>query len=318
MNRSLHTCLNARFLSAPWLRLAALLGHNCCFLAVADEPDSAPQTAVIERLPDAAGLQNLHRAGPDVLVGSEPHGDEALSELCRLGVTTIVSVDGARPDVEAARRHGLRYIHIPIGYDGVPADAVQKLARVARETSTPVYVHCHHGKHRGPAAAAVICRIKDVLSAEQAMELLTKAGTGLEYAGLWRDVRELQIPEPPESPVVLEEIAKGDSVATAMATLDRAFDHLKLVAAAGWQVPKDHPDLVPLTEAVLVREGFTESVRHVGADHPEQFRLWLAESATQAEDLEAAIRAGDSDKASALMKAMDVACRRCHVEYRNN
>ena len=89
--------------------------------------------------------------------GSEPHGEEGIASLKELGVKTIVSVDGAKPAVETARKYGMRYVHIPIGYDGVPEEAGQSLARLMREAETPIYVHCHHGKHRGPAAVAVAC-----------------------------------------------------------------------------------------------------------------------------------------------------------------
>jgi hypothetical protein len=37
---------------------------------------------------------------------------------------TIISVDGARPNVDAAKKEGLSYVHIPIGYNGVPRKRV--------------------------------------------------------------------------------------------------------------------------------------------------------------------------------------------------
>ena len=68
---------------------------------------------------------------------------------------TVISVDGAKPDLEAARKHGLRYVHLPHGYDGVPAPRGDELAIALRTLEGPIYVHCHHGKHRSPAAAGV-------------------------------------------------------------------------------------------------------------------------------------------------------------------
>ena len=58
-------------------------------------------------------------------MGAEPHEDVAFAELAELGVRTVVSVDGAKPQADAARHHGLRYVHIPIGYDGVSEEAGQ-------------------------------------------------------------------------------------------------------------------------------------------------------------------------------------------------
>jgi len=74
--------------------------------------------------------------------------------------------------------------------DTAPAELV-KAALTADGTT---YVHCHHGKHRGPAAAAVICRGLKNWSADDAMTWLKQAGTGAEYPGLYRDAREFQKP----------------------------------------------------------------------------------------------------------------------------
>ncbi len=104
---------------------------------------------------EAAGVHNLFRVSDRVYSGSTPDGDAGFAALERLGVKTIISVDGARPDAEAAARHGIRYVHLPFGYDGIPRDKAVALVRVARDSPGPVYVHCHHGKHRGPAAVAI-------------------------------------------------------------------------------------------------------------------------------------------------------------------
>ena len=42
---------------------------------------------------------------------------------------TVISVDGARPDVVRAHSFGLRYVHLPIGYDGVPREQALRIAR---------------------------------------------------------------------------------------------------------------------------------------------------------------------------------------------
>ena len=82
-------------------------------------------------------------------------GPKDCAELARLGVKTIVNVDGATPKLEMAQKYGLDYIHIPIGYDGITAEQSAAMVRVMREREGPFYFHCHHGKHRGPTAAAV-------------------------------------------------------------------------------------------------------------------------------------------------------------------
>ena len=125
--------------------------------AHAPQPSSLQPPAGSAVAGATSSLENLHQLSPTLYSGGEPHGDVAFSKLAELGVRTVVSVDGARPDVAAAKKHGLRYIHIPIGYDGVDPEAQAALTRVVREIEGPVFLHCHHGKHRGPAAAAVMC-----------------------------------------------------------------------------------------------------------------------------------------------------------------
>src|SRR5947208_13492334 len=88
-----------------WVGLAAGVGSQ----ETAGDSPARPMTA--------AGIANLFRLGDRVFSGAQPEGPEGFASLRRLGVTTILSVDGARPDVEAARRAGLRYVHLPIGYD---------------------------------------------------------------------------------------------------------------------------------------------------------------------------------------------------------
>src|SRR3712207_3553770 len=68
---------------------------------------------------DRPGLHNFLPVSSQVYCGGEPEGEEGFQTLARLGVTMIVSVDGARPKVALARKYGLRYVHIPIGYDGI-------------------------------------------------------------------------------------------------------------------------------------------------------------------------------------------------------
>ena len=48
---------------------------------------------------------------------------------------TIISVDGAKPDLKSARKQGIRNVHIPIGYTGVPEHAA--LARAGCQQGVP-------------------------------------------------------------------------------------------------------------------------------------------------------------------------------------
>ena len=307
--------------------LLMLLLAGCGRRAPEPQAVAAPETANgssaggdesvhVEKLPDPAGIHNLLRLSATIYSGSEPHVAEGFASLAGLGVKTIVSVDGARPDLELAKKHGMRYVHIPIGYDGVPRKAGDSLARLVRQTDGPIYVHCHHGQHRGPAAAAVACMAAGA-SAAEGKAILEAAGTGQNYPGLWRDVAHYT---PPPADAVLPELvetAEVESFAAAMAKIDRNFDNLKLCQQAGWSVPADHPDLVAQQEALILKEGLRESARNLVEDRDARFKTWLTESEALAEQVEMALRHKDPARASVQMKLLEDSCKRCHGKYRN-
>jgi len=268
-------------------------------------------------VPEPSGLHNVVRVNDRLFAGSEPHGSEGFASLAELGVKTIISVDGAKPDVEAARANGLRYVHIPIGYDGMSESAKFALVRAARDCDGPIYVHCHHGRHRGPAAAAVACMAVAAVSGPDALKLLEVAGTGKEYPGLWRDVESFAPPAPDATLPDLVETAQVKSLAAAMASLDRHWDNLKLCRDAGWKTPAEHPDLDPLQEALLLREGLHEALRTAPADRFDApFREWLSDAETLAVRLEESL-SDDADAAGETLTRLESACQRCHARYRN-
>lgn len=263
------------------------------------------------------GIHNLNRISAHIYSGSEPHGDEGLASLQKLGIKTVVSVDGAKPDVELARKFGLRYVHIPFGYSGIPATAGQSLTRVMRDTQSPVYIHCHHGQHRGPAAAAVACVAAGELASRDRLEILVQAGTSKDYAGLWRDVAAFV---PPLADAVLPElveVAEVGSFAAAMAQIDRHFDNVKLCQAASWQVPLDHQDLVPAHEALLVAEALHEAERNSANGYDEQFHAWLREAEQLATQIRTALDKQQPDIAADNTRQLTQACSRCHAKHRN-
>src|SRR5688572_11218212 len=73
-----------------------------------DDPAKAPSDAStkIEKI-DKAGLHNFYRINDKLLSGRSPEGEEGFRSLKEMGVLTIISVDGAKPDVALARKFGL-------------------------------------------------------------------------------------------------------------------------------------------------------------------------------------------------------------------
>src|SRR5438067_12433059 len=96
---------------------------------------------------EADGLHNAFRLSERLYSGSSPDGDAGFASLQKLGVRTVLSVDGTSPDARLAEKYGLRYVHIPVGYDGIPREKASVIAKAARDLPGPVYVHRPHGQH---------------------------------------------------------------------------------------------------------------------------------------------------------------------------
>ncbi|TWT99531.1 hypothetical protein Pla108_04730 [Botrimarina colliarenosi] len=280
------------------------------------------QAASPQRI-ESPPVPNLVRVHPKVLSGGAPEGDTAFAALSRLGVKTVISVDAAQPDLAAAARHGLRYIHLPHGYDGVPAERAAQLAKAVRDLEGPVYVHCHHGKHRSPAAAAVACVTAGMMEPADAPGVLELAGTSPSYRGLFASAREAR----PLNPATLDrmsaefpESVEAPPMAAAMVAIEQTHDRLKTLAAAGWRAPRDHPDLDPGHEALLLREHFTELLRSDAvAGEPAEFLRMLRESEAAAIDLETTLGTPSipAEKAAVALQRINANCVNCHERYRD-
>ena len=324
--------------ACPPVRIAVLLllVLSGCRRAESPISDTLPATgrqqvvrtkqAAPEQL-DAKYLPNAYRIHDRVISGGQPDGEAAFKQLADLGVKTIVSVDGAKPDVALAKRHGLRYVHLPHGYDGISDDRAQDLSRAVRDLPGPIYIHCHHGKHRSPTAAAVACVGSGLIEPDTALNVLKTAGTSADYRGLYAsaaaarrfadaelDALDYNFPESAELPPLAE----------AMVGIEHAHHRLIFLAAAGWNSPADHPDLDSPHEALLFREQFTELLRNDDVQQqPQHFRELLTQSEDLAVQLEAVLRmpavSRDDDRAQAtqVLQRISNNCTACHHEYRD-
>lgn len=279
--------------------------------------------------PVAMENEHLHRLmqlEDGLYSGALPEGDKAFAALAALGIKTIVCVDGARPDLETAARHGLKYLHVPIGYDGIDRDAGNAFTRVMAEAEGPLYFHCHHGKHRGPAAAAIALRAATGCTTEDALAVLETAGTSHDYPGLWRDVAAWTPPTAEEELPELHEVARVADFTASMATLDRDWDELKAIRAASWQTPASHPDLDLRRTAKAFAEHYADSAGAIPAEH--------ATDVVLLDQMQAALSMADKlqrlvDEASTPPTAEQIldleesflelkaSCKDCHKDYRN-
>ncbi|MCA9060918.1 MAG: hypothetical protein KDA85_20540 [Planctomycetaceae bacterium] len=277
--------------------------------------DAAASSPDLTSLSDA-GLTHVTQLSARIISGSAPTED-AFEVLAAAGVKTIVSVDGAPTQVDAANAQGLRYVHIPFGYGGIPESARLSLVRVVRETTGLIYVHCHHGRHRGPAAAAIACLAEGSVDTAGALAILENAGTSRDYAGLWRDVETFVPPSENTELPELTESAEVPSLVTWMAEIDRRFDNLSQMQAAGWNTPADLPDLEPQQVALLLQEGFYESARALPADADPQLKQMMEDTDFLCVNLFRALKDGKTDEAAMAFEQVKASCTQCHSEFRH-
>jgi protein tyrosine phosphatase (PTP) superfamily phosphohydrolase (DUF442 family) len=269
---------------------------------------------------DPVGLHRHRRWSETIGQGAQPEGEEAFRNLQALGYKTVLSVDGSVPDVELAAKFGLAYAHVPIGYDGITIEEQIEIIKTVKESPGPVYVHCHHGKHRGPAAAMIARECLEGVSAEDAVKALELSETSKDYAGLYRDVREFKAPSAeaiaaaPKPPAAV----KPKGVRAAMVDVDHRFDFLKQSMENGWNPPPKSPDVSPKHEAKMLWELYREMARVEEAKAKgEDFLKHMGEAEKAAGTLEDALRAANKEAATAAFKAVKKSCDSCHSIYRN-
>lgn len=302
------------------MQLGKLLGAlGLLALLAADPAADAPKPPAKV---DAPGVPNLIRLTDNLYQGAMPEGDEGFASLEKLGVKTVISVDGARPDVEDARKHGMRYVHLPFGYDGLPREQALRIARAVRDLPGPVYVHCHRGTVRGPTAAAVArLFLDDQCTVETALDGMKLAGFDRRYAGLWDAPKELKRPTAKELDAAAADFPEAVPPAGLkqfMVAIDATTGNLQAIRKAGWRTPKDKPDLDPPHEALQLVEHFKELRRlPKTGERPEDFRDKLADAEACAQKLEDALRAPKEGAAEEAYKQTDAACLRCHAAYRD-
>ena len=265
---------------------------------------------------ETIALHNVFQLADGIYSGNSPDSEAAFRELQKLGVKTIISVDGAKPNVALARKFGMRYVHLPIGYGGVPRARAVELAKAAQTADGPLYVHCHHGKHRGPAAAAAVCRATQSWSAEKADGFLKQAGTSLDYAGLYRDVRFSRPPSAEELarvPREFPEAAKTPDIVNVMVEIDEHFAALKTAQKAGWRE-------VPVPQATLLWELVREHARDPQtARQGDDYTAKLGDCERAADALRHLLRDPGVTSAArdAALLSTGQTCGVCHKAHRN-
>ena len=279
-------------------------------------------TAEPAKLQSEGGLQNVYRLSPRIYSGSAPESAADFQHLKELGIRTVLSVDGAKPNVEGAHKCGLQYVHLPFGYDGISSNQVVRLAKAAAELPKPIFVHCHHGLHRGPAAAAIMCEASEQWTAAQSVQWLHEAGTSTNYPGLYHAVASFNMPSAEalaSSRSDFVEVSETSAWVDSMVQIDERFDHLKLLQTNSFKPLTAHPDLTAVQEALQLEELLKELLRNNTTNTGADFRAKLAaatDKATQTRILLSQESASVAEVTTCLEEVRQ-SCVNCHAQYRN-
>ncbi|MBI1381993.1 MAG: hypothetical protein GC161_13010 [Planctomycetaceae bacterium] len=273
-------------------------------------------------------LHNVFRLSENIVSGSEPHDADALRQLKEWGIRTIISVDGSEPMAEEAAALGMRYVHVPIQYKGITSDEKMRIAKTFRELEGPFYVHCFHGKHRGPAAAAVGRVVLDGIGRDRAVaEMRQYCGTAKSYEGLYQAIALQDLPDSAASAAYefgFDPVSRPKGIVGTMVHISRAHDHLVDLAARDFAADPLHPDVDALNEAKKLLTNFRSSMmlEDIKTGPSDQVE-WFHSSISDSERLVAALekfRAGNQaakDEAKAAFASVKKTCATCHDSYRN-
>lgn len=278
------------------------------------------------------GLHNIFRLSDNFISGSEPLDDEALAQVAAWGVKTILSVDGKAPAVDKARELGMRYVHVPLQYKGITDEQIAQITKTFHELEPPFFVHCFHGKHRGPTAAALGRIALDGLSRDRAIaEMRQWSSTAQKYEGLYNSVATADIPTRLQSSVYdfdFTEAHRFDGFREVMIGMTRLQDELKIVRATDWSANADHPDVDPLRSATQMAQLFAAAsdMKETEA-HGEDFHEMMADGKSGIDELVKLLtdcRQAESAEVTPQFEAMEAAyqrmansCLDCHTGYRN-
>ena len=267
----------------------------------------------IEKL-ERPGLHNSFRIGDRLYSGSEPEGTSGFDSLKSLGIRTVISVDGAEPDIAKAHAAGLTYIHLPVGYDGIPDQRRLELVKAYTLATGPVYVHCHHGRHRGPAACSVLMLATNDWSTETAQDWLRQAGTDERYRGLFglpqlfRKPTDSQLSATPGS---FPQVAEVPDLTRRMIGVDHYWTSIKTAKEAKWNDPGAAADVV-----LLLMQDYREAQRL--KDTGKALKKLFAEAETTTLELEKALRSKNLVVAEKQFQVAAGQCTACHKQERDN
>lgn len=251
-------------------------------------------------------IENVHRLSDSIWSGSSPETDADFAAIEKLGAKVVVSVDGAKPQVEAAAKRGLRYVHIPIGYDGADRTAQLAVIRLMQESKGPFYFHCHHGKHRGPTMAAMAGLANGSLDRIAALKSMSTAGTSPDYQGLWRTIRTWSPAKEGEELPKLVEVAEPTKFAKHMSQAEKLYKKLEKLPQSG--------DKESIETAALLYQSLAEASRLPKAVADREMQMAFDRAIHATAEMRSAVK--EKRVTPATWAAITKSCVACHADFR--
>ncbi len=120
----------------------------------------------------APSISNFDIVSEGLWRGAAP-SNQAMQKLAESGVKTIVDLRlaglGAEEEASRAKKLGIKYIHIPLGFMGPSLSKVAQFLNIVNDPANqPVFVHCRYGADRTGALVGVFRVIHDHWSCNQA------------------------------------------------------------------------------------------------------------------------------------------------------
>jgi tyrosine-protein phosphatase SIW14 len=174
-------------------RILSLLWLGCTFsLPLLAQSEASAPASPTERLAfgkklQLHGIPNAGKINDSLYRGAQPH-ESGLSELKKLGITTIVDLRGEDAGKIAWERRqaeslGIRFVHIPVSGWTPPADdqVAQFLSVFRNDPQQKIFVHCRFGDDRTGVFVATYRMAIEKWPAEQALKEMYFFG----FNGFW-------------------------------------------------------------------------------------------------------------------------------------
>jgi protein tyrosine phosphatase (PTP) superfamily phosphohydrolase (DUF442 family) len=146
------------------------------------------------------GIPNAGKITETLYRGAQP-GEQGLSELKKLGITTIIDLRGEdREKIQWERRHaeslGMRFVYIPVSGWSAPTDqqVSEFLSAFRSDSQQKIFVHCRFGSDRTGVFVATYRMAIEKWTADQAIKEMYFFG----FNGFWHPAMKSFIRDFPE------------------------------------------------------------------------------------------------------------------------